>query len=112
MQHDMNPPLPASAFDADEAVPAGGCAVSLSRLVLNGNVVINIACNKDESVQLNQTETTGGRRTMQAGEVVIEATEVTIIAQRIKLVGDVRITGDCHVDGTMHAQSSGIWTPQ
>lgn len=94
MQHDMNPPLPASAFDVDEAVTPGGCAVSVSRMVLNGNVVIEIACSKAEAVRLDQTETTGGRRT-------IEASAITIIAPTVTIIGNLEVVGNIHATGTI-----------
>lgn len=108
----MNAPLPASAFDVDEAVAPGGCAVSVSRMVLNGNVVIEIECSKEERVRLDYEEVTGGRRSLQAQEITIVADRITITAPHITLVGNVRIKGDCHVDGTLHAQDFGEWTPE
>lgn len=94
MKHEMTPPLPASAFDADETIPAGGCAASASRLVLNGNVTIEIACNKDEIVRLNQSETTGGRRT-------IEASTLTITASTVTIIGNLEVVGNIHATGTI-----------
>lgn len=94
MKHDMNSPLPVSAFDADETIPAGGCSGSASRLVLNGNVVIEIACSKAEAVRLDQTETTGGRRT-------IEASAITIIAPTVTIIGNLEVVGNIHATGTI-----------
>ena len=96
MKHDLNPHLPDATFDADETVPAGGCEGSVSRLVLNGRVIIEIACDKNESVALDQQETTGGVRRITASEVIITAPV-------IRLVGDVTVQGDVTATGILRA---------
>lgn len=62
-----------------------------------GNVRIEIKGRKHEKVM---------------GAKVIEAREVTIVAERIKLDGEVRITGDCVVDGELCPSGYGAWTPE
>ena len=118
MKHDMNPHLPPATFDADEAVPAGGCESSTSRLELRGHVVIDIFCDKDVTVRRHYRQRVMLDKTVQiegdcseavGGTKEVQASTVIIRAPQIRLLGDVHVQGDVHIDGTLRYRHSAPW---